>query len=348
MMKRLSKKILIQSIVWSFVYVFWALLRQFGQDLVDQPPLSLIQGALIYFPLGFATAIVFVLTDRILNRKLSSFSFGAAILIRSVLYLLMFFFLLMIGTFLYLITTDEAYQWGIAFNYFFSKEGALLLVYFFLNLSLIQFIQQVDKKFGPGNLLRMLKGEFYQPREVERIVMFLDLKSSTAIAEKIGNVKFSEMLQDCFHELNIIQAYQAEIYQYVGDEAVLVWEKGKGVENFNCIQFYFAFSERLINRADYFQHKYGIIPEFKCGCHIGKVIMTEIGQIKREIAYHGDVMNTAARIQGQCNQEGKRFLLSEDLYQLFPNSSSYKFTLLDTAPLKGKTKTVKIYSAETM
>ena len=88
------------------------------------------------------------------------------------------------------------------------------------------------------------------------------------------------------------------------------------------------------------------MPEFNVVSHVGKVIMTEIGQIKREIAYHGDVMNTASRIQDQCNKNGKKFLLSEALYNLFPNQSLYDLKQIDTVALKGKTQDVRIYSAE--
>jgi len=30
-------------------------------------------------------------------------------------------------------------------------------------------------------------------------------------------------------------------------------------------------------------------------------VVAEVGEIKTEIAYHGDTINTAARIQEQCN-----------------------------------------------
>lgn len=344
--KRNLRKIFIQSLVWSFVYVFWALLRQFGQELVDQPTLGLIDGAMIYLPLGIITATTFVLADHFLYRRLSYFSFGAALLIRSFSYLTIFFALIVIGSVLYITAVEDNFQWSITFNYLFSKEGALLLIYFFFWLSLIQFILQIDRKFGPGNLMRMLRGDFYRPKEVERIVMFLDLKSSTTIAEEIGNIKFSRLIQDCFRELNIVKKYEAEIYQYVGDEAILIWEREKGVKNFNCIEFFFAYRERLNDKAEYYQKEYGLVPEFKCGCHTGEIIMTEIGQIKREIAYHGDVMNTASRIQGLCNELGKEYLLSKKLYRLFPKSTKYDFQQMDVVPLKGKINEVKIYGVK--
>ena len=37
----------------------------------------------------------------------------------------------------------------------------------------------------------------------------------------------------------------------------------------------------------------------------------EIGKIKREIAFSGDVLNTTSRIQGMCNELGVDILASE-------------------------------------
>ncbi|WP_219011061.1 hypothetical protein [Aquimarina litoralis] len=47
--------------------------------------------------------------------------------------------------------------------------------------------------------------------------MFLDLNSSTSIAEKIGHMKYSQLIQDCFDQLDMTEDFGAEIYQYVGD-----------------------------------------------------------------------------------------------------------------------------------
>jgi adenylate cyclase len=38
-----------------------------------------------------------------------------------------------------------------------------------------------------------------------------------------------------------------------------------------------------------------------------------VGEIRKELAYHGDVLNTAARIQGKCNEFKKRLLVSEPM-----------------------------------
>ncbi|MBW1298432.1 hypothetical protein GBO31_23235 [Aquimarina litoralis] len=70
--------------------------------------------------------------------------------------------------------------------------------------------------------------------------------------------------------------------------------------------------------------------------------MTEIGQIKREIAFHGDVINTASRIQSQCSTFEKEFLISEELFNLL--SGNKEFDFIGDTFLKGKNSNVKIYA----
>ena len=56
----------------------------------------------------------------------------------------------------------------------------------------------------------------------------------------------------------------------------------------------------LKQKSKLYQDRFGLVPSFKAGIHIGKVTTGEIGKIKRDIIFTGDVLNTAARIQGLC------------------------------------------------
>lgn len=90
----------------------------------------------------------------------------------------------------------------------------------------------VSQKFGPGVLWNMFIGKYRNPKEEERVFMFLDLKPSTSIAEKLGHINFCRFIQDCFADLTlVITKHSVEIYQYVGDEAVLSWPLENGFEN---------------------------------------------------------------------------------------------------------------------
>ena len=194
---------------------------------------------------------------------------------------------------------------------------------------LINLLKEADKKFGPGIMLKLFSGRYYHPVVEERIFMFIDLKASTTIAEKLGHIKYSSLIQDCFYDItDIVDKYKAEIYQYVGDEIVLTWEIEKGISNENCFRLYFEYQKKLNNNKECYLKKYNVTPEFKAGLNCGTVTVCEIGEIKKDIAYHGDVLNTASRIQGLCNTYDKPVLISEMLKQKDAKGKVFKRELI--------------------
>jgi adenylate cyclase len=210
---------------------------------------------------------------------------------------------------------------------------------------LINFINEMKKKFGPGNLLPLFLGKYSKPVVEDRIFLFIDLKSSTTYAEKLGHIKYSMLIQDCFYELNkIIFDYDAEIYQYVGDEAVITWKIDIGLKNLNALLFFFKFDRILKERKEYFNTKYGMLPEFKAGLHMGTVTATEVGNIKREIAYHGDAINTAARTQSLCNHYNTNFLTSESILNKVTLPHFFEKIFIEKVTLRGKSIPINLYS----
>ena len=77
---------------------------------------------------------------------------------------------------------------------------------------------------------------------------------------------------------------------------------------------------------------------------MGYVTVAEVGDIKREIAYHGDVLNTAARIQEQCKLLGAEFLISEHLEQNLPALNGFQKKFMGEVNLRGKKEIIKIFS----
>jgi adenylate cyclase len=75
----------------------------------------------------------------------------------------------------------------------------------------------------------MLQANTISRRRVKRIFLFIDLKSSTSIAESLGNLRYSEFLIDYYDDMtDAILMSKAEIYQYIGDEIVLTWSFARG------------------------------------------------------------------------------------------------------------------------
>jgi len=62
----------------------------------------------------------------------------------------------------------------------------------FLLYTIIVFSRQLDRLLGPGVLVRYLLGRYHRPRREARIFMFLDLKSSTSLAEDLGPEAWKE------------------------------------------------------------------------------------------------------------------------------------------------------------
>ncbi len=206
-----------------------------------------------------------------------------------------------------------------------------------------QFIIQVSDKFGPGILWKFLTGKYYHPREEERIFMFLDLKSSTTIAEKTGSNKFFRLLKEIFSDITepIIHS-RGEIYQYVGDEVVVTWPVKTGLSENNCLLCFYRIKQALEKRREHYLEEYGIVPFFKAGIHIGEATVGEIGIIKKDIVFSGDVLNTTSRIQGECNKHDVDIILSSTLLQRMPMNGEYKRIPLGEIQLRGKEEKVSL------
>lgn len=117
--------------------------------------------------------------------------------------------------------------------------------------------------------LRKLKACFAGvPREEDRIFLFLDLNSSTMLAEELGHIRYSELLKCCFADLALsVKKYKATVYQYVGDEAVLSWGGHLPAEG---VALFFDFENRLRKRASFYKNRFGRVPTFKASIHGGE------------------------------------------------------------------------------
>ncbi|MDH3650787.1 MAG: hypothetical protein OEQ53_13970, partial [Saprospiraceae bacterium] len=116
--------------------------------------------------------------------------------------------------------------------YLGSPRSLSIWLFWGFSVMFALFILQVSEKLGQGVLANFLLGKYHRPTEVDRIFMFLDLKSSTSYAEKLGHLRYSELIQDCFYDLTeVVAKHRAQIYQYVGDEAVLIWKIQNGLKD---------------------------------------------------------------------------------------------------------------------
>jgi adenylate cyclase len=228
-----------------------------------------------------------------------------------------------------------------------SRPTMVFLGYVFIVSIVLSFIRQMRIMVGTRVLVNLMIGKYHRPIQETRVFMFLDLKSSTTHAESLGHIRFSQLIQDCFRDLtDAAIARKVEIYQYVGDEAVLSWQTDEGIENANCIHVYFDFLEILKEKKDYYVNQYGFVPEFKAGVNIGPVTVAEIGVLKRDIAFHGEAIIVASRIEGKCNELQKGLLVSEALKNFINADPLLVFEKIGSLTLKGKNQEVGIFDVQ--
>ena len=338
-------------IFWLIASNLFVIFRYFGIEdfFIPKVPrnfsITFLEGNIIAIIIGFLLSFVDLKLD---NVRFKRRSFRYIMIVKSTAYSFMIFIAIIFTFILHGIFTYELKGFIYYLNFTISSHYTIALFIYAVSVSiLLNFIKQVNKKFGPGVLWKLFSGKYHQPRQEERIFMFIDLRSSTTIAEKLGHIKYSMFIQDCFYDITtIIPEYDAEIYQYVGDEIVLTWETEVGIEDEKCFRFYFAFKQLLKEKQEYYMKKFGIMPEFKAGMNCGFVTVAEVGEIKKEIAYHGDVLNTAARIQNQCNVHNKDILISHKLHKLMPRFEGFKGELIGEVLLKGKHIPTGLYSLE--
>ncbi len=85
-----------------------------------------------------------------------------------------------------------------------------------------------------------------------------------------------------------------------------------------------------------------MVPGFKAGLHFGNVTTGEIGIVKKEIIFTGDVLNTTARIQSVCNTFGVDILVSDDLLAELTTNDEFILTEIGDCDLRGKNEKKKL------
>lgn len=314
----------------------------FGRNIIVIPMLATIFGAIT----GILEILYF-------NKWFIRISFIKKIIYKSSIYLLIIILLLIV---IFLTTADEIPTaissegfWLLMWGFFTDYSFIGILIYIASIIIITQFYTEVSESMGTGLLSNFFLGKYNKPVEEERIFMFLDMKSSTSIAEKLGHVKYFQMLQQYFSDLSgPVIDYSGEIYQYAGDEMIISWRLEKGVRNNSCVERFFAMKESLTEKSLGYKEKYGLAPQFKAGLHCGKVTTGEIGVLKKEIIFTGDVLNTTARIEGLCNNYNVDILVSFSLAEKLNLNGKYKVESIGKNTLRGKDLQLELFTLNKM
>ena len=209
------------------------------------------------------------------------------------------------------------------------------------------FYAEISEHMGAQVLTDFLTGRYHTPTDEHRVFLFSDMKSSTRFAEELGHARYFEFLQAYYESLSdAIVDHGGEVYQYIGDEIVLSWPEDVGLTHNRCIRCVVRMQDDLNARASWFDERFGRVPEFKAGLQLGAVTTGEIGALKKEIVFTGDVLNQTARIQATCGELGVDVLVGDELRSRLTDTDTWSFRSVGTRVLRGREQPVELFALE--
>lgn len=208
----------------------------------------------------------------------------------------------------------------------------------------LQFVLQMNRMIGPNVLRYFLAGVYHHPKDEERIFMFLDLESSTHLAERLGSRTYYELLRRFVEDLTEpILEFRGEIYQYAGDEVIVTWRSEAGLERANCVRCYFGIVDAVTRNAAGYRRDFGTVPKFRAGLHGGPVIAGELGDLRQEIVFTGDTVNTTARLEDYARAHKRQLVISGDLLGQLELPDGIHAERLEAFQARGKEQTITVY-----
>jgi len=209
----------------------------------------------------------------------------------------------------------------------------------------INFVTQINVLMGRGVLVHLVLGRYHRPREEDRVFLFVDLRGSTAIAERLGNLRYHALLRRFIADITPpIVRTGGEIHRYVGDQVIVTWPQHAGLKNAACVRCYFAMVDALARAGDTYRAEFGVVPTFWAGLHRGLVVSGEIGTAKHEIVYLGDTMNATARIEQACRTFERPCIVSADLLEALALPDDIQAEALGQTDLRGLAAPLRLFA----
>lgn len=229
-------------------------------------------------------------------------------------------------------------------DYLIEGDFSVAVVYTLILAFVINFIRMISRKMGQGMMLSFIQGTYYAPVHQARIFMFVNVVGSKKILHDLGPLKLHGFLNDLFYDFTVpVVTNRGVIYEYIEDLVVITWALDKGMRNANCIRTYFDIKETINSNKEEYLNKYGFIPQIQAGLHTGSIVRAEIGEVKTQIVFHGDTMNTTSRILEKCSELNIDLLASDQLIRMIGLPRIYGKKTMGEIDLRGKQDRLKLF-----
>jgi adenylate cyclase len=308
-----------------------ATLREAIQGIVDALLISALVGAYII-----------VLRDGWLRGWFRRLSFLANLALNSVIVIALFLVGRAVGQ---VVVTGHPARFVRSFT---DAHLLYALPFFVVLVVLFNFIIHMNRMIGTNVLRYFVAGVYHRPKLEERVFLFIDLDGSTRLGEELGSAGYFALLRRFVDDLSapILDA-RGEIYQYAGDEIVVTWDLATGVRAANCVRCFFAMRDTIAREAWRYRRDFGVVPAFSGGVHGGPVTAGELGDLRQQIVFVGDILNTAARLEQYAKRMGLDLVISGALLERLVLPAGIVATACGELDLRGKHAAVPAYGLTT-
>jgi adenylate cyclase len=234
---------------------------------------------------------------------------------------------------------------GLSFADLVDPQFVISVAASFAAALLFNFVAQVDGLLGRGVLVGLILGRYHRPREEVRVFLLIDLRGSTQIAARLGNLRYHAFLSRFISDVSAsVARFRGEVHRYVGDEVIVTWVAEEGLRDAGCVRLVFAISDTMEVAGPAYEADFGVVPSFWAALHLGPVVTGEIGTIKHEIAFLGDTLNAASRIQQAGKEFQRQFLASAAVISALELPNDIAGESLGRIELRGVEHSVELFA----
>lgn len=335
---KITKQFVLSGVLLGIIYIF------FANGISDLYPF--VNGGIVGLLAGLLIAVLELYA---FSRGTKKIKFIWLLTARSLIYLVLITtIILMVVIISNMIRLDQTYNeviYSQDFQYYLLKGNfSTAIVYGLVFAFSINFVRMISRKMGQGMLVSYINGTYHEPVHLARIIMFLNLANSKQIMNGLKIIEYHKFLNEFFYDLTVpIVSHRGIIYEYIEDLVVITWAMNKGLENANCIRTYFDIKEIIDKNKEKYLDKFGFTPEVRASLHTGSLVRAEIGEVKTQIVFHGDTMNTTARILTKSKELSLGMLASDQLIRMIGLPRIYKKISIGKISLKGKQETLELF-----
>ncbi|MDD9909749.1 MAG: adenylate/guanylate cyclase domain-containing protein [Ahrensia sp.] len=205
---------------------------------------------------------------------------------------------------------------------------------------------QLSSIIGWRRFTSLVIGRYFRPSVEDRVFLLVDLVDSTALASRLGNVRFHELLSEFFYQLDrALVSSRGEVVSYIGDAVIFTWPLSDDRrKNARSIHALIQMISHIKDNEAWFEAEFGAAPSFRAVLHGGEVVVGECGDSRRQVTYLGSVLNMIGRLEGLAKNENQPFLITKEIVDRMEPPKGVHFKSFGERQLKGLEKPISVYS----